>query len=65
MFRRPPLVLDPMEVQEYVQAIHRDFDGIFPRPDVPPENIIQREPLGIGHMNLNPGSVPKSSDSYI
>jgi hypothetical protein len=54
-----PLGLDPREVEKCINRIHQKFDGEVLRPDVPPENIIQRGPLGIGHIVLKPGCIPK------
>ena len=51
---------DDQTVKALVEALHRDFDGIVLRENVPPENIIPRGPHGEGHIRIKPGYQAKT-----
>ena len=47
-------------IQTLIETLHKDYDGVVLRPDVPPENIIKRGPYGEGTIEIKPGYPPKN-----
>ena len=48
------------KIQQIIDGIHAEFDGVVIRENVPPENLIVRGEYGEGVIRLKPGAVPKN-----
>ena len=48
-------------IEKIVEGIHKDYDGIVIRGDVPPEYLVPKRPPGYdeGGITIRPGAKPK------